>query len=73
MSLDDLRQAAIDQDDPIVSSSNFDDPVIIEDDDDRLFGMNAIERMFLSIGLFGIVLILSFLLLLVTDSIAFNF
>lgn len=37
--------------------------------DDKLFGLTAIERMFLSIGLFLIVSVVSLILLLATESI----
>lgn len=37
--------------------------------DDKIFGLNPVERMFLSIGLFLVVSVLSFMLLLLTDSI----
>lgn len=68
--LDDLRQATLDQDDePIVSHRAS----VAKEDNDRLFGMNPIERMFLSIGLFFLTLVGSVLLLLVTESIALNF
>lgn len=68
--LDDLRQAALNQDDDPLESHQR---AMAQVDDDRLFGMSALERMFVSIGLFGITLIISMLLLVLTDSIAFNF
>lgn len=64
--LDELRSAAQD-DDPFES---LDAVLVREEDEGKLFGLTAIERMFLSMGLFGIVLVGSFLLLIVTDSIA---
>jgi hypothetical protein len=68
--LDDLRQATLDQDDePIVSHR----AAVASQENDRLFGLTAIERMFLSIGLFFLTLVGSVLLLLVTESIALNF
>lgn len=71
MSLDDLRRAAIDQDDD--SNSVGFESTLADHDDGRLFGLTAVERMFVSIGIFGITLVISLLLLLVTESIAFNF
>jgi hypothetical protein len=68
--LDDLRQAALNQDDDPLESHQR---AVAKVEDDRLFGMTALERMFLSVGLFGITLVISMLLLIVTDSIAFNF
>ncbi|KAB2904746.1 MAG: hypothetical protein KJ064_18140 [Anaerolineae bacterium] len=38
-------------------------------EEDKLFGMTAVERMFLSIGLFGVVLVVSMLLLILTNSV----
>lgn len=64
--LDDLRRAAQSKEGAFTES-----PVQAHAEDDRLFGMTALERMFLSIGLFGVVLVVSVMLLLVTNSIAF--
>ena len=64
--LDDLRRAAQSKEDSpgeSMSASRV--------QDDRLFGMTAVERMFLSIGLFGVVLAVSVMLLLATGSIGF--
>lgn len=68
MSLEDLRKQALEaaEDDPFADSSYG---RVIQEEDDLLFGMNAIERMFLSVGLFLIVSILSFLVLLLSGSI----
>ncbi len=68
MSLEDLRKQALEsaEDDPFADSSYG---RVIEEEDDLLFGMNAVERMFLSVGLFLIVSILSFLVLLLSGSI----
>lgn len=68
MSLEDLRKQALDaaEDDPFAESGYG---RVIQEEDDLLFGMNAIERMFLSVGLFLIVTILSFLILLLSGSI----
>jgi hypothetical protein len=65
MSLEDLRRKAIDEaEDPF-------GPAAVQEEygEDLLFGLNAVERMFLSIGLFLVVTIFSFLLLLMSDSI----
>lgn len=65
MSLEELRRKAIDQaEDPFGPAAQE------ESAEDLLFGLNAVERMFLSIGLFLVVTIFSFLLLLMSDSIA---
>jgi hypothetical protein len=67
MSLEDLRRKALaeDDDDPFADSS-----FALEDEgEDLLFGLNAVERMFLSIGLFLVISIFSFLILLMADSI----
>ncbi len=66
----DLRQLAINQE--------YDDDIRVgheamraQVEEDKLFGMTAVERMFLSIGLFGVVLVVSMLLLIVTSSVEF--
>ncbi len=68
--LDELRQMVIDQDEP--EWEDLDSVAVKgnEVDDGRIFGLNAVERMFLSIGLFLVVTVFSVLLLLITDSIA---
>ena len=58
--LDDLRQAAQSREDRPIKKKK----------EEKLFGMTAMERMFLSIALFGVVLVVSFILLIVTNSIA---
>jgi hypothetical protein len=70
MGLDDLRKQALDADD-----DPFDDGAAVavarrEIVDDKMFGLNPVERMFLSIGLFLVILAISVLMLLITDSIA---
>ena len=67
--LDDLRQAAQDQDDDSIAYVEPDEKV----DDGKLFGMTAVERMFISVGLFGLTLVISLLLLIATDSIYLGF
>lgn len=65
--LDELRQLAIEADAPQFDGIG---DVIAEEEDDTIFGLNAIERMFLSVGLFLVFAVVSFLVLMVTDSIA---
>ncbi|MBL1135332.1 MAG: hypothetical protein DPW16_21540 [Chloroflexi bacterium] len=68
-SLNSLRYKALaEDDDPF---SGFEDKAVSrrEVDEGRIFGLNAVERMFLSIGLFLVVTVLSVLLLILTDSI----
>jgi hypothetical protein len=62
--LDDLRQAALEQDDDVREHT-----AAMKVDDGKLFGMTALERMFVAIGLFGISLIVSIIMLIATDSI----
>lgn len=64
--LSDLRQAALDQEYDVRTSY---DSAVVRVEEDKLFGMTAVERMFLSIGVFGLVLVVSMILLIVTDSI----
>lgn len=67
--LDDLRQAAREHDDdPFEGHEAI---LARKPADDKLFGMTAVERMFISIGLFGVTLVVSIILLIVTDSIGF--
>ncbi len=68
-SLNSLRYKALaEDDDPF---SGFEDKAVTrrEVDEGRIFGLNAVERMFLSIGLFLVITVLSVLLLILTDSI----
>lgn len=67
MSLEDLRRKALaqDEDDPFEGSGL----AAGEQAEDLLFGLNAVERMFLSIGLFLVISIFSFLILLLAGSI----
>lgn len=64
--LNDLRQVALGNDE---LDENYEE--LVSTAEDKLFGMNAIERMFLSVGLFGITLVLSVILLVATESIVF--
>lgn len=66
--LEHLRQLALENEEP--SFEDFSNVVVKETDDGRIFGMNAVERMFISIGLFLVVTVFSVMLLLLTDSIA---
>lgn len=67
--LDDLRRSVLERDEPedqqfgVIASGAR--PV----QDDKIFGLDPVERMFLSVGLFLVVGVFSVLLLLVTDSI----
>lgn len=67
--LNDLRQITLDQD----RDSNFDDyqNSVVNVRDDRLFGLSAVERMLLSMALLAVTVVISTLLLLATESIAF--
>lgn len=65
--LDELRQLAIEADAPQFEGIG---DVIAEEEDDKIFGLNAIERMFISVGLFLVIAVVSFLILMLTDSIA---
>jgi hypothetical protein len=62
--LDDLRQAARDQEDDGGYES-----ALAGLEEDRLFGMTALERMFVAIGIFGITVIISMILLIASNSI----
>lgn len=64
--LDELRQLAIEADAPQFDGLG---DVVAEEEDDTIFGLNAIERMFISIGLFLVIAVVSFLVLMATDSI----
>ena len=63
--LDDLRQAAQDQDE---GSGGY-ESALTGLDEGRLFGMTALERMFVSIGIFGITIIICMILLIGSNSI----
>lgn len=67
MSLEELRQKALaaDDEDPFSEYA-----ATAQEKEDLLFGLNSVERMFLSIGLFMVVSIFSFLLLVLTSSVA---
>lgn len=68
--LDELRQIVLDKDEP--GAGDFGEIAAGTQtvDDGRIFGLNAVERMFLSMGLFMVVTVTSVLLLLVTSSVA---
>lgn len=71
MSLDDLRKKALDaDDDPFSDGYEGASVARREVSNDKLFGLNPVERMFLSIAFFLVVSVLSFLILLLSDSIA---
>lgn len=67
--LDSLRRSVLERDEPddvqfgVIASNTK------AVQDDKIFGLDPVERMFLSIGLFLVVSVLSVLLLLITDSI----
>lgn len=67
--MDDLRRLARQQDEDELDKQQ----VVLSrrQRDDKLFGMSAVERMFLAIGLFGVSVVVSVVLLLLTESIAF--
>lgn len=64
--ISDLRRIAQEQDFDLRTSH---DAMMERVEEDKLFGMTAVERMFLSIGFFGVVLVVSMLLLILTNSI----
>ncbi len=67
--IEDLRRSLLERDEP----DDVDFGVIASGakpvQDDKIFGLNPVERMFLSIGLFLVVSVFSVLLLLITESI----
>lgn len=64
--LDLLRETMLAEEGPSFDGGD----IAVKVDDGKLFGLNAVERMFLSIGLFLVVTVLSVFLLILTDSIA---
>lgn len=70
MSLDDLRRKALAADDGDPFAEMMGGAAVAQaPEEDLLFGLNALERMFLAIGLFLVISILSFLVLLLSGSI----
>jgi hypothetical protein len=70
MSLDDLRKRALaDSDSDPFAELVGSGGAVAQQEEDLLFGLNAVERMFLSMGLFMTVSVLSFLILLMSGSI----
>jgi hypothetical protein len=65
--IDLLREMVLQREDPFGEMDITPDSAA---DDGKIFGLNAVERMFLSIGLFLVITVLSIFLLLMTDSIA---
>lgn len=65
--LDDLRQKALEEQEV---HERYEDLLSSEGASDRLFGMSAVERMFVAIGCFVLTSLAGFLLLLVMDKIA---
>ncbi len=68
--LEELRQLTLAAEEPSFDDFEASAVKAREVDDGKIFGMNAVERMFVSVGLFLVVTVFSVLLLLVTDSIA---
>lgn len=65
--LDELRRRALEEEEVIESYEVFAAP---GEGPERIFGMTAAERMFVSIGCFLVVTLAGFMLLLVMDKIA---
>ncbi|WP_119067977.1 hypothetical protein [Aggregatilinea lenta] len=65
--LDELRRRALEEEEVVESYEVFAAP---EEPPEHIFGMTAVERMFVSIGCFLVVSLSGFLLLLVLDKIA---
>ncbi len=67
MGLDDLRSAALEPEESEQDFSALVEPVA---GNERLFGMTAVERMFVSIGCFIVTSLVGFAILLLLDKIA---
>jgi hypothetical protein len=67
MSIDDLRRSALEEE---VIVEGFEQYITKDVQTDRIFGMTAAERMFISIGCFIVTSLGGFLLLLVMGKIA---
>lgn len=67
--LDELRRKALESDEPEDAFFGNVANNVQRVDDGKIFGLNAVERMFLSVGLFLVVSVLSVFLLLITSSI----
>lgn len=67
MSMDDLRRSALDEE-PIIES--YETYVAKGVTSDKIFGMTAAERMFVSIGCFLVTSLAGFFLLLIMGKIA---
>lgn len=65
--LDDLRRHALEEEESVESYEVY---VASGEAPERIFGMTAAERMFVSIGCFLVVTLAGFLLLLLMDKIA---
>lgn len=68
--IEELRKKVLEREEPDAESFGAIQAGTQVVDDGRIFGLNGVERMFLSIGLFLVVTMFSVLLLLMTDSIA---
>lgn len=67
MGLDDLRREALEED---IAIEGYEEFVDTDAHSDKIFGMTAAERMFVSIGCFLVTTLGGFMLLLVLDKIA---
>ncbi|MEP0763430.1 MAG: hypothetical protein HRF48_11920 [Chloroflexota bacterium] len=65
--LDALRRSALEEE---ITLDPFEDHMAAEVSSDKMFGMTAAERMFVSIGCFILTSLAGFLLLLIMDKIA---
>lgn len=68
--IEELRKKVLEREEPDLESFGAIDKSTQRVDDDRIFGLNGVERMFLSIGLFLVVSMFSVLLLIATASVA---
>ena len=67
MGLDDLRREALEED---IALERYEEYVVRDVHSDKIFGMTAAERMFVSIGCFLVTSLGGFMLLLIMDKIA---
>jgi hypothetical protein len=68
--LGDLRSSLIDDMDDDAAQERYEAYVASAAHNERIFGMTAVERMFVSIGCFFVVSLGGFLLLLIAEKIA---
>ena len=67
MGMDDLRNLALEDEE--VSQDSYETVMVKNVSSDRLFGMTAAERMFVSVGCFLVTSLVGFLALLVLEKI----